>query len=168
MRLGTERKNIKVHSSQSNFTVGPNPSWALFVLCSVQIAKKLQSAMHSLPRMSRRSKLWWDGVCDWLTARCLLVSVQSSGLVQLLLQPQSAWRQEAYLSSKTSLTVMSFVSAETGPRTKCMTVTLQALGISCDSHRVHSLEEQMHIDNRSRGLLKAHYHYGAFSWKCCF
>lgn len=42
MRLGTERKNIKVHSSQSNFTVGPiHPK--LYLYCLLYKCKKLQS-----------------------------------------------------------------------------------------------------------------------------
>lgn len=46
MRLGTERKNIKVHSSQSNFTVGPiHPK--LYLYCLLYKRKKLQSFTFS-------------------------------------------------------------------------------------------------------------------------
>lgn len=66
MRLGTERKNIKVHSSQSNFTVGPIHS-KLYLYCLQYKRKKLPS-FSSKTLFSGRY-----GVCSWLASRRELV-----------------------------------------------------------------------------------------------
>lgn len=82
MRLGTERKNIKVHSSQSNFTVGPIHS-ELYLYCLQYKRKKLQSVS------SKALFFWtlWGLQLASIQAWARLSSLQGATVASLL------WKQ---------------------------------------------------------------------------